>query len=134
MKNTLCRLEGPAYAALRIVAGSMFACHGMQKLFGWFGAGSQPAIGTQIWVGGLIELVGGLLITIGLFTRAAAFLAAGMMAVAYFQFHWKLQIGGWKWLPVVNRGELAVLYCFVFLLMAARGPGAASVDRMRGRG
>src|SRR5262245_26993690 len=111
MKDAISRLEGRAYVLLRIVAGSMFACHGMQKLFGWFAATVRPAIGSQIWIGGIIELVGGLLIALSLFARAAAFITAGMMAVAYFQFHWKLHMAGWQWLPVVNKGELAVLYC-----------------------
>ena len=123
------RFEAPAYALLRIVAGAMLSCHGMQKLLGWFTTMHGPKVGSQLWFGGVIELVGGLLIALGLFTRAAAFIAAGMMAVAYFQFHWKLALDAWKWLPIVNKGELAVLYCFVFLFIAARGAGAASLDR-----
>jgi putative oxidoreductase len=129
MQSAPARLEAPAYALLRFVAGAMFTCHGLQKILGLYATGARPAFGTQSWVGGWIELVGGVLIALGLFTRVAAFLASGTMAVAYFQFHWKLQLGGGKWLPVVNKGELAALYCFVFLFICARGPGIASLDR-----
>jgi putative oxidoreductase len=124
------RFEGPTQAALRIVAGAMFACHGMQKILGLLGATSLPAVGSQLWVGGIIELLGGTLIALGLFTRVAAFLASGTMAVAYIQFHWKLQLDHNKWLPIINKGELAVLYCFVFLMIAVRGGGLASLDRV----
>lgn len=120
-----------AYAALRIVAGAMLALHGAQKLFG-FPPGPQPPLYSQLWIGGVIELLTGSLIAIGLLTRPAAFLASGTMAVAYFQFHWKF--GQAAFLPMVNKGELAVLYCFVFLLAWARGGGPVSVDgAIRGR-
>ena len=119
----------PVYAALRIVAGLMFSVHGMQKLFGVL-TDNQPPVGSQLWIGGVIELVCGLLIAFGLFTVWAAFLASGQMAVAYLQFHWKLALGA-EFFPVVNRGELALLYCFVFLYIACRGPGLASLDRAR---
>lgn len=128
------RLEGVGYAALRIVSGALFACHGMEKLFGWFTERAGPEVGTQLWFGGLIELVCGVLVAVGLFTRAAAFLASGTMAVAYFQFHWKLAFADWKWLPAVNGGELAVVYCFVFLYLALRGSGGAALDRVLFRG
>lgn len=127
------RLEVPAYAALRFVAGAMFSFHGAQKILGWFATHPGPALGTQLWLGGVIELVAGTLIALGLFTRAAAFIAAGTMAVAYTQFHWKLALAGFAWLPIVNKGELAALYCFVFLLVLAHGPGAASIDGARRR-
>jgi putative oxidoreductase len=130
MKLDLGRYEGPTYTALRIVAGGLFACHGMQKILGWFTTAAGPAVGSQIWVGGVIELVGGLLIAVGLFTCAAAFLASGTMAVAYAQFHWKLAFAHWKWLPIVNKGELAAVYSFLFLFIAARGAGPASLDRL----
>jgi len=126
--KTLSRLEAPAYAALRIAAGAMFALHGAQKILGWPGAGARPALGSQLWLGGMIELCAGVLIAIGLFTRGAAFLASGTMAVAYLQFHWKLQQGNLQWLPSVNKGELALLYCLLFLFIAARGAGSASLD------
>lgn len=124
------RLESISYAALRIVAGAMFLFHGIPKLFGVLGA-AKP-VGSQLWFGGVIELVAGALIALGLFTRPAALIASGTMAVAYFQFHWKLQFTD-AFLPLVNKGELAALYCFVFLLIAIRGAGVASVDRALGR-
>jgi putative oxidoreductase len=123
------KFEPQAYALLRIVAGALFAFHGVQKIFGWLGR-TMP-FGSQLWVGGLIELVAGVLIAIGLFTRWAALIASGTMAVAYFQFHWKLEFGGYQWLPAINKGELAVLYCFLFLLIALRGAGIWSLDRTR---
>lgn len=123
------KLEHAAHAALRIVAGFMFAFHGMQKLLGVLTTKATPELWTQKWFGGVIELVGGLLIAVGLFTRPAAFLASGTMAVAYIQFHWKLDLGT-RLLPIANGGELAALYCFVFLLIAIRGAGALSLDRV----
>jgi len=125
------RLTPWAFAALRLVAGAMFAMHGVQKILHFPPGSTAPQLGSQVWIGGVIELVGGALIAIGLFARIAAFLASGTMAVAYFQFHWKLALGGWKWLPGVNKGELAALYCFVFLLVAAHGAGRLSIDRER---
>jgi putative oxidoreductase len=127
------RLETMTYAALRIVAGFMFLFHGTQKILGVPGSKAMPELWSQRWFGGVIELVTGTLIMIGLLTRPAAFLAAGTMAVAYFQFHWKLELGT-RMLPIINRGELAALYCFVFLLICARGAGAWSLDRRLGRG
>jgi putative oxidoreductase len=126
------RFAPAAYAALRMVSGALFALHGAQKILGWFAAKAPPAFGSQLWVGGIIELVGGALIALGLFTRHAAFLCAGTMAVAYTQFHWKLAFAGGQWLPIVNKGELAVVYCFVFLYIWTQGPGVASLDRVRG--
>lgn len=123
----LSRFSGGAYALLRIVAGAMFAFHGAQKIFGVL-TDHQPEVGSQLWIGGLIELVCGIAIALGLFTRWAAFLASGTMAVAYFQFHWKFQLDS-NFFPAVNEGELAVLYCFVFLYIACRGSGAWSRDR-----
>lgn len=126
LRATAARLEPHAYAALRIVAGLMFSLHGAQKILGFY-AKHSPAVGSQIWFGGVIELVAGLLIALGLLTRPAAFLAAGQMAVAYFQFHWKLDMSGGKWHPIVNTGELSALYCFVFLFVTMRGPGLAAL-------
>ena len=114
-------LEPYAYAALRFMSGWMFAFHGAQKVLGIFAEGRQT-MWTQIWVGGVIELVGGLCIALGIGTSYAAFLCSGMMAVAYFQFHWKMQMGA-NFLPAINQGEMAVLYCFIFLLIACRGGG-----------
>ena len=108
-----------AYALLRIITGIMFAFHGAQKLFGVLG-GFRPPAGSELWFAGIIELCGGLAVMLGLGTRVAAFLCSGEMAVAYFQAHWKFQMGS-QFFPVVNKGELAVLYCFVFLLIATKG-------------
>jgi putative oxidoreductase len=108
-----------AYALLRIVAGIMFAFHGAQKLLGVLG-GSQAAVGSQLWFAGIIELFGGLAIALGLLTRPAAFICSGEMAVAYFQVHWKFQVSS-QFFPIVNQGELALLYCFLFLFFACRG-------------
>jgi putative oxidoreductase len=127
------RFEIMAVAALRFVAGAMFTFHGVQKITGWLATLAQPAVGSQMWIGGLIEMIGGALIAFGLFTRPAAFLASGTMAVAYVQFHWKLEMADFKWLPIVNKGELALLYCFVFLLFAIKGAPAFSIDAARGR-
>jgi putative oxidoreductase len=126
------RLDSFAYAALRMVAGFMFLWHGTQKLLGFPAAKTMPALWSQKWIGGVIELVAGALIMVGLFTRPAAFLSAGTMAVAYIQFHWKGELGI-QLLPLVNRGELAALYCFVFLLIWVRGAGLLSIDRKLGR-
>jgi len=108
-----------AYALLRIVTGFMLSFHGAQKILGVL-ADMQPPVGSQLWFGGIIELLCGLAVLLGFKTRAAAFLCSGTMAVAYFQFHWKFQMGA-NLFPAINKGELAVLYCFVFLCIACRG-------------
>ena len=118
-----------AYALLRIVTGFMFSFHGAQKILGLL-SDFQPQMGSQLWLGGLIELIAGLLVMAGFQTRWAAFLASGEMAVAYFQFHWKLQLGS-KFFPTINKGELAVLYCFVFLLIACRGGVMWCLDKKK---
>jgi putative oxidoreductase len=117
--NLLGKYTDQAYALLRIITGLMFSFHGVQKIFGIL-SDFRPGVGSQLWFGGLIELVCGLLILVGFQTCWAAFIASGEMAVAYFQFHWKLQIGQ-AFFPTINKGELAVLYCFVFLYIATRG-------------
>ena len=116
-----------AYALLRIVTGFMFSFHGAQKILGVLSE-FHPAVGSQAWFGGIIELIGGLLVLVGFQTRWAAFLCSGTMAVAYFQFHWKFQLGK-ELFPTINRGELAALYCFVFLLIACRGGVTWSLDK-----
>jgi putative oxidoreductase len=116
-----------AYALLRIMAGFLFAFHGAQKVLGVLSE-FQPPIGSQLWVGGLIELAGGLAIMLGIGTRWAAFICSGEMAVAYFQFHWKLQMGR-QFFPAINKGELAAVYCFLFLYIACRGGGKWSLDK-----
>lgn len=125
--NQLAKYSDQAYALLRIVAGFMFSFHGAQKILGILSE-FQPPVGSQLWFGGLIELFGGLLVMAGLQTRWAAFLASGTMAVAYFQFHWKLQFGP-ELFPAINKGETAALYCFVFLLIACRGGAMWCLDK-----
>ncbi len=117
--SMLARYSDKAYALMRIVAGFMFSFHGAQKILGIL-SDFQPTAGSQLWFGGLIELICGLLVMVGLRTRWAAFLASGEMAVAYFQFHWKFRSGP-EFFPTINKGELAVLYCFVFLFVSCRG-------------
>ena len=125
MERALAPVTPYAYAVLRIVAGLLFVCHGGQKIFGWFG-GQQVPLNSLFGIAGIIELVLGSLITIGLLTSAAAFLASGEMAAAYFIGH--LPKSFW---PLENGGEPAVLFCFIFLYCAARGPGIWSVDAVR---
>ena len=125
MERFLGRYSEVCYAALRIVAGLMFAVHGAQKVFGAFG-GPQAPLASLMGLAGLIELVGGLLIAVGLFTSWAAFIASGEMAVAYWMFHAPQNL-----YPVMNQGDAAILYCFIFLFIAAAGPGAWSVDGLR---
>jgi putative oxidoreductase len=110
------------YALLRFFAGAMFAFHGAQKLFG-FPNGHEVPLQSMMGFAGAIELIGGILVAVGLQAGWAAFLCSGEMAVAYFMVHAKN--GFW---PIVNQGEPAVLYCFVFLYVASRGSGAYSGD------
>ena len=121
-----------AYALLRIMAGFMFSFHGMQKILGIF-SDFHPAFGSQIWIGGIIELIGGLLIMVGYQTNWAAFICSGQMAVAYIQFHWKLQFDS-KFFPGVNKGELAVVYCFLLLYVATRGGVMWCLDKTESPG
>jgi putative oxidoreductase len=107
----------------RILFGIMMASHGAQKLFGTFGAMPPGVPGYIVWFVGPIEFFGGLLIALGLFTRPVAFLMSGLMAVAYFKGH---ASGGF--FPKVNGGELAVVYCWLSLYLAAQGPGAFAID------
>ncbi|HUE87481.1 MAG TPA: DoxX family protein [Vicinamibacterales bacterium] len=126
MQPLLGRFHETIYALLRIVAGFLFFQHGLPKLFGGFG-GEQPAeLMSQMGLAGVIEVFGGLLIAVGLLTSPVAFIASGEMAVAYFQAH--APRGFW---PIVNGGELAALYCFVFLYFAAMGSGKWSLDSLR---
>ena len=119
--------EAQAYALLRIITGFLFLCHGVQKLFGFPGAPPPGAPPFVVYVGGGLELICGVLVMIGLVTRWAAFIASGEMAFAYWMVH-----GTRALLPIQNQGELAVLYCFAFLYMAARGPGIWAFDSGRG--
>jgi putative oxidoreductase len=116
--------ELQAYAAMRIVTGFLFLWHGLSKVFGIPDAPPADAPAFIIWTAGPIELIGGALVMIGLFTRPAAFICSGLMAFAYWLGH-----GMNALLPVQNKGELAALYCFVFLYISARGAGTWSVDR-----
>lgn len=122
------RYSEQSYALLRIVSGFLFLWHGTQKLFDFPIAPDARVAPLLIYVAAPIELVGGALIAIGLFTRWAAFICSGQMAVAYWSFH---ALRGLT--PLENRGELAILYCFVFLFIAARGAGIWSIDQARGR-
>jgi len=122
MDGFLGRFAPHIYALLRIVAGVLFAQHGAQKLFGVLG-GQQVSITSQFGLAGVIELVGGLMIAAGVFSSLFAFVASGEMAVAYFQAHAPRGL-----FPVQNGGELAVLYCFIFLYIAARGNGTWSLQ------
>ncbi len=126
MRNILRRYEPYFYALLRIITGFMFALHGAQKLFGFPPSGkpSMP-LNTFMTVGGILEFVLGLMVMLGLFAGFAAFIASGEMAVAYFMAH---QPQGA--LPIQNGGELAALYAFVFLFIAARGSGVLSLDSL----
>jgi putative oxidoreductase len=126
MATFLSSFEPQAYALLRIVAGLLFLWHGTQKLFA-FPTAPPPVPGFVLNIAGPIELVGGLLVMIGLFAGWAAFLCSGLMAAAYWMVH-----GFQALFPIQNGGELAVLYCFVFLYIAARGAGIWSVDAARG--
>ena len=121
------RIAGATHSLLLIVAGILFVCPGTMKYFGWFG-GMPPGttMTPLLWIGGGIEILGGLLIALGLFTRPAAFVCAGEMAVAYFLYHFPRSF----W-PIVNQGQPAVLYCFVFLFLWGNGAGPWSLDRLR---
>ena len=112
-------------SVLRIVTGLLFLQHGMAKLIGFphVAAFDNLQLFTLLGLSGVLELVGGLLVTLGLFTRPTAFVLSGMMAVAYFMVHAPQNV-----FPLINQGELAVLYCFVFLYLAAAGPGPWSLD------
>ncbi len=123
------RLTGATQSLLRIVAGLLFICPGGLKLFGWFGGLPHGVAMTPLlWTAGVIEVVGGTLILLGLFTRPVAFIASGEMAVAYFKGHFPH--GFW---PVQNHGEPAVLFCFLWLYFWANGPGPFSLDEWFGR-
>lgn len=116
------------YAILRILAGVLMAFHGAQGLFGLFIPPEyKAAFFSQMWLGKVIELSAGLLVAVGLFTHWAAFLISGTMAVAYIQFHWKFAFNS-NFFPAVNQGELAVVFCFLFLYFACKGTVKWGVD------
>ena len=126
MQPLLGRFHETIYALLRIVAGFLFFQHGLPKLFGGFGREQPAELMSQMGLAGAIEVFGGVLIAVGLFTSPVAFIASGEMAVAYLQAHAPRDF----W-PIVNGGELAALYCFVFLYFAAMGSGKWSLDSLR---
>lgn len=114
---------------LRIIAGLLLMQHGLQKLFGVLDAHSGPVpMFSQFWLAGVLELVGGGLLAIGLFTRPAAFVLSGLMAVAYFQAHFPK-----SFIPVINEGDLAVIFCFVYFYFIFAGAGPWSIDALWGR-
>ena len=123
MERVLGRFAPQLYALMRIAAGVLFACHGAQKLFGVLG-GNQVSLISLFGAAGVTEFVGGLLIAVGFLTGTVAFVASGEMAYAYFTVH--MPRGG---APIQNGGELAVLYCFVFLYIASRGVGVWGIDK-----
>jgi putative oxidoreductase len=114
------------YAVMRVVVGFLFLCHGSQKLFGFPGEVPEGIPALIQYAAGSIEFLGGALVMIGFLTRPAAFLCSGTMAVAYWMAH-----GTQALLPILNHGELAMLYCFVFLFISANGAGSWSVDASR---
>ena len=126
--NSLNRFADTVYCIMRLIVGLMFACHGAQKILGWFTPPNAPPhqLNTLMAVGGWIELVCGLLIAVGLLTRIAAFIASGEMAVAFFMMH----ASGGTLIPIVNKGELAVAYCWLFLFIFLYGGGGLSLDAM----
>jgi putative oxidoreductase len=136
--NALNRCVDPVYCILRLIIGLMFACHGGQKLLG-FPAGGQGAGEGIMLVGAWIELVGGLLIAFGLLTRIAALISSGEMAIAYFMIHAAGKALNHpptpteQFFPLLNKGELAALYCWVFLFAFFYGPGRWSLDSLIGR-
>jgi putative oxidoreductase len=123
--NSLNRYADPVYCIARLIIGLMFACHGGQKILGFPPGGPPGALDTLGLVGAWIELAGGFLIAFGLFTRIAAFISAGEMMVAYFMAHHPKDF-----FPIVNKGELAVLYCWFFLFVVFYGPGRSSIDAL----
>ena len=125
MERFLGRFSPGAFALLRLVSGLLMACHGGAHVLGMFTPQMKAPLGSLVGVGGVLELVGGFLIAFGLFGSFAAFILSGQMAFAYFMMHAK---GGF--FPIVNHGEAAVLYCFIFLYIACHGSGAFSLDQL----
>lgn len=121
------------FTLLRMVVGLLLLQHGGQKLFGWFGGfggvpGATAPLVSQMGLAGAIEFLGGTALLLGLFTRPAAFLLSGLLAVAYFQVHQPKGL-----MPIQNHGELAVVFSFICLFLAAHGGGALSLDALRQR-
>ena len=127
MKIALSRYSPSVLSLVRIVVALLFLEHGAQKLLGFPPGGSHPALASLSGIAGLMELVGGALVALGLFTRPTAFLLSGLMAFAYFIAHFPKNL-----FPVNNGGDTAILYCFVFIYLVFAGPGPWSLDRLRG--
>ena len=117
------RHAAEVYAVMRIVVGFLFVCHGATKIFGWPGMPHEGTPEAIRWIAGIVELLGGALVMVGAAVRPAAFVSSGLMAFAYWLAH-----GTQAVLPINNNGELAAVYCFVFLFLAAHGAGVWSVD------
>jgi len=124
MKNRLERFESVFYVIARLLIGFMFFAHGAQKIFGWFGGQGGAKVFSLMGVAGWVEITTNILIVVGLWTRLAVFFAAGQMIVAYFMVH----IGG-GWNPLVNKGELTLLYFAAFLLLLIQGNGPCSLEK-----
>lgn len=124
MERWLVKYSELCYTLMRMIVGFLFACHGAQKLFGVFGGHALPS-NSLLQAAGVIEFVAGCLVAFGLWAGYAAFIASGEMAVAYFMMH--APNGFW---PILNKGEPAVLYCFVFLYIATRGSGRLSMEAL----
>lgn len=120
------RFEAQIFALTRIIVGGMFMLHGGQKLLGWFGGAPAEMPAPLLYTAGIIEGVGGAMVCVGLLTPVAAFLCSGLMAAAYFMAHQPQGL-----LPIQNHGELAVVYCWLFLVFAVRGSGIWSIDDAR---
>jgi putative oxidoreductase len=129
LSNTVSSSEPYLRSLLRIIVGFTFSLHGYQKFFGAFGGlgGSTPPLGSMMGVAGVLETFGGALIILGLFTRPVAFILCGQMAIAYFRVH--IWISFW---PLINGGEITVLYCFTYLWLCSAGAGPISLDRVFG--
>jgi putative oxidoreductase len=123
MRTVIGRFSPQVFAIMRFVVGLLFACHGSQKLLNWPPGKMHPPIASLFGLAGIIELVCGILIAVGFLTGIAAFIASGEMAVAYFMQHFPHGP-----IPLLNQGELAVVYCFLFLFIAAHGAGVWSID------
>jgi len=127
------RIKAVTFFLLRVVSGLLFMQYGGMGLFGWFGgippSGGPSPLMSQAWIGAVLQFFGGLLVAIGLFTRPAAFVISGEMAVAYFQFHQPKAL-----FPIQNEGGGAILFCLIFLFFAAHGAGEWSLDVLRARG
>lgn len=122
------RWAGEALSLLRIVSAILFLMHGTGKLFGFPPIGMNPPPMSMYWIAGVIEIIGSLLLIAGLFSRPVAFILSGEMAVAYWMVH-----APQSTFPIINNGESAVLFCFIFLLIAAAGPGPWSLEASRKR-